>query len=145
MEMQWWIWLVFGVALILLELVLPTFFILWFGIGAVLVSLVSLLAPSLQLDMQGLLWVVFSSITTVLWFKVFRRKKPDVRWTADSVIGEVGLLTSAVSQFQKGRVRFQKPILGNEEWTCVADSDIPAGERVRLAAIEGNTARVTRA
>ena len=54
MEMQWWIWLVFGVALILLELVLPTFFILWFGIGAVLVSLVALLAPSLQLDMQGL-------------------------------------------------------------------------------------------
>ncbi|MEJ5863009.1 NfeD family protein [Pseudomonas farsensis] len=142
MEMQWWIWLVFGVALILLELVLPTFFILWFGIGAVLVSLVALLAPSLQLDMQGLLWIAFSSITTVVWFKVFR-KKPDVRWTADSVIGEVGLLTASVSPFQKGRVRFQKPILGNEEWICVADSDIAAGQRVRLAAVEGNTARVT--
>ena len=145
MEMQWWIWLVFGVALILLELVLPTFFILWFGIGAVLVSLIALLAPNLQLDMQVLLWVLFSSVTTVLWFKLFRRKKADVRWTADSVIGEVGLLTASVSEFQKGRVRFQKPILGNEEWTCIADSDIAAGERVRLTAIEGNTARITRA
>ncbi|MBK4998642.1 NfeD family protein [Pseudomonas sp. S31] len=145
MEMQWWIWLVFGLGLILLELVLPTFFILWFGIGAVLVSFIALAAPSLQLDMQVLLWVLFSSLTTALWFKLFRRKKPDVRWTADSVIGEVGLLTASVSQFQKGRVRFQKPILGNEEWTCVADSDIPAGERVRLVAIEGNTARVVRA
>ena len=64
MEMQWWIWLVFGIALILLELVLPTFFILWFGIGAVLVSLTSLAAPSLQLDMQVLLWVLLSSVTT---------------------------------------------------------------------------------
>jgi membrane protein implicated in regulation of membrane protease activity len=145
MEMQWWIWLVFGVALILLELVLPTFFILWFGIGAVLVSLIALLAPNLQLDMQVLLWVLFSSVTTVLWFKLFRRKKADVRWTADSVIGEVGLLTASVSEFQKGRVRFQKPILGNEEWTCIADSDIAAGERVRLTAIEGNTARVSQA
>ena len=145
MEMQWWIWLVFGVALILLELVLPTFFILWFGIGAVLVSLIALLAPDLQLDMQVLLWVLFSSVTTVLWFKLFRRKKADVRWTADSVLGEVGLLTASVSEFQKGRVRFQKPILGNEEWTCIADSDIAAGERVRLTAIEGNTARITRA
>ncbi|MFK3684536.1 MULTISPECIES: NfeD family protein [Pseudomonas] len=145
MEMQWWIWLVFGVALILLELVLPTFFILWFGIGAVLVSLIALLAPDLQLDMQVLLWVLFSSVTTVLWFKLFRRKKADVRWTADSVLGEVGLLTASVSEFQKGRVRFQKPILGNEEWTCIADSDIAAGERVRLTAIEGNTARVSRA
>ena len=145
MEMQWWIWLVFGVALILLELVLPTFFILWFGIGAVLVSLIALLAPDLQLDMQVLLWVLFSSVTTVLWFKLFRRKKADVRWTADSVLGEVGLLTASVSEFQKGRVRFQKPILGNEEWTCIADSDIAAGERVRLTAIEGNTARISRA
>ena len=145
MEMQWWIWLVFGLGLIVLELMLPTFFILWFGIGAVLVSLVACLAPGLPLDMQVLLWVVFSSITTVLWFKVFRKKTPDNRWTAASVIGEVGLLTASVSEFQKGRVRFQKPVLGNEEWACVADTQILSGERVRLTAIEGNTARVARA
>ncbi|CAI3809836.1 hypothetical protein DBADOPDK_05766 [Pseudomonas sp. MM223] len=54
METQWQIWLVFGIALTLLELVLPTFFILWFGIGAVLVPLISLAAPSPQLDMQVL-------------------------------------------------------------------------------------------
>ena len=90
-------------------------------------------------------WVALSSITTLLWFKVFRKKKPDTRWTADNVIGEVGLLTVAVSEFTKGRVRFQKPILGNEEWICVADAEIPSGERVRITAIEGNTARVTRA
>lgn len=145
MEMQWWIWLVFGLGLIVLELMLPTFFILWFGIGAVLVSLIAYVAPGLQLDMQVLLWVVFSSITTVLWFKVFRKKTPDNRWTADSVIGEVGMLTASVSEFQKGRVRFQKPVLGNEEWTCVADTQILSGERVRITAIEGNTARVARA
>ncbi|MGN8261055.1 NfeD family protein [Pseudomonas sp. SMSB3] len=145
MEMQWWIWLVFGIALILLELVLPTFFIIWFGIGAVLVALIAMAAPTLQLDMQVLSWVLFSSVTTLLWFKLFKPKQPDVRWTADSVIGEVGLLTASVSQFQKGRVRFQKPLLGSEEWTCVADTDIPAGERVRLIAVEGNTARVVRA
>ena len=145
MEMQWWIWLVFGIVLILLELVLPTFFIIWFGIGAVLVSLIALAAPSLHLDMQVLLWVLFSSGTTLLWFKLFKRRQPDVRWTADSVIGEVGLLVNSVSPFEKGRVRFQKPILGNEEWVCVAASDISSGERVRLVAIEGNTARVIRA
>ncbi|MFJ4395543.1 NfeD family protein [Pseudomonas sp. NPDC089396] len=145
MEMQWWIWLVFGIGLILLELVLPTFFIIWFGIGAVLVSLIALAAPSLHLDMQVLLWALFSSGTTLLWFKLLKRKQPDVRWTADSVIGEVGMLVHSVSQFEKGRVRFQKPILGNEEWVCVAAGDIPSGERVRLVAIEGNTARVIRA
>lgn len=129
MEMQWWIWLVFGIALILLELVLPTFFILWFGIGAVLVSLISLRRPQPATGHAGPAVVVLSSATTALWFNVFRRKQPDVRWTADSVIGEVGLLTAGVSEFQKGRVRFQKPILGSEEWTCIADSQIAPGER----------------
>ena len=110
-----------------------------------LVSLIAYVAPGLQLDVQVLLWVVFSSITTVLWFKVFRKKTPDNRWTADSVIGEVGLLTASVSEFQKGRVRFQNPVLGNEEWACVADAEILSGERVRITVIEGNTARVARA
>lgn len=145
MDMQWWIWLVVGFGLIVLELMLPTFFILWFGIGALLVSLIAYMAPNLQLDMQVLLWVIFSSLTTALWFKVFRKKTPDSRWTAASVIGEVGLLTASVSEFQKGRVRFQKPVLGNEEWVCVADVEIVSGERVRITAIEGNTARVARA
>jgi membrane protein implicated in regulation of membrane protease activity len=145
MEMQWWIWLVAGFGLIVLELMLPTFFILWFGIGALLVSLIAYMAPNLQLDMQVLLWVILSSLTTALWFKVFRKKTPDSRWTAASVIGEVGLLTASVSEFQKGRVRFQKPVLGNEEWVCVADVEILSGERVRITAIEGNTARVARA
>ena len=145
MEIQWWIWLVFGMALILLELLLPTFYILWFGIGAVLVSAITFLAPTLQLDMQVLLWAVLSGVTTAVWFRLFRRKKPDLRWTAGSVIGEVGLLTAGVSEFHKGRVRFQKPVLGNEEWVCIADSEIPSGERVRLTAVEGNTVRVTRA
>lgn len=145
MEMQWWIWLVAGFGLIVLELMLPTFFILWFGIGALLVSLIAYMAPNLQLDMLVLLWVILSSLTTALWFKVFRKKTPDSRWTAASVIGEVGLLTASVSEFQKGRVRFHKPVLGNEEWVCVADVEILSGERVRITAIEGNTARVARA
>lgn len=145
MELQWWIWLVLGFGLILLELVLPTFFIIWFGIGAVAVGVIAGLVPGLSLASELVIWVVLSSLTVALWFKVFKPRKADKRWTADEVIGEVGLLTAAVSEFQKGRVRFQKPILGNEEWVCIAGSDIAAGERVRIVAIEGNTVRVTKA
>ncbi|MDG9881291.1 MULTISPECIES: NfeD family protein [Pseudomonas] len=145
MELQWWIWLVLGFGLILLELVLPTFFIIWFGIGAVAVGVIAGLVPGLSLASELVIWVVLSSLTVALWFKVFKPRRADRRWTADEVLGEVGLLTTAVSEFHKGRVRFQKPILGNEEWTCVASSDIAAGERVRIVAIEGNTVRVARA
>ena len=145
MELQWWIWLVLGFGLILLELVLSTFFIIWFGIGAVAVGVIAGLWPGLSLASELIIWVVLSSLTVALWFKVFKPRQGDNRWTADEVIGEVGLLVAPVSEFQKGRVRFQKPILGNEEWICIASVDIAAGERVRILAIEGNTVRVGKA
>ena len=36
------------------------------------------------------------------------------------------------------KVRFQRPVLGSEEWVCVADSPIAAGERVKVIAVEGS-------
>ena len=37
MEILWWHWLIGGLILIGLELVIPSFTIIWFGLGAVLV------------------------------------------------------------------------------------------------------------
>jgi membrane-bound ClpP family serine protease len=41
-------------------------------------------------------------------------------------------------------VRFQKPLLGSEEWECVVDEAIAAGERVRVVAMEGSFLKVAR-
>ncbi|WP_409286740.1 NfeD family protein [Pseudomonas guariconensis] len=145
MQVEWWWWLVFGIALMLCELAVPTFFLFWFGIGAVLVSGVALLFSGLALPSQILIWLLLSVAISVVWFKVIRPKKAETRWTADAALGQVGLLTSTVDQFLKGRVRFQKPVLGSEEWVCVADDTIESGTRVRVIAVEGNTVRVSRA
>ncbi|GAB3386032.1 hypothetical protein GCM10027514_26550 [Azotobacter armeniacus] len=56
----------------------------------------------------------------------------------------MGLLVSAIAPFERGRVRFQKPILGAEEWACMAEATIPAGERVRVVSIEGSYVKVAR-
>lgn len=145
MEMQWWAWVVLGLVLTVLEMFTMSFFILWFGIGAVLVGLLSWAWPEFSLAAQLLSWAMLSSLMAMVWFKVFKNRITDSRWTADEVIGEVGLLTVSVAEFQKGRVRFQKPILGNEEWTCISDSDIPSGTRVRIVSVEGSTVRVDKA
>ena len=47
MTLEWWHWEIAGLALVLLELAVPAFFIIWFGFGAMLVGLVLLLAPGL--------------------------------------------------------------------------------------------------
>ena len=147
MTLEWWHWEIAGLALVLLERAGPAFFIIWFGFGAMLVGLVLLLAPGLTLSAQIGVWVLASVAMTVLWFRVFKRSqhKTLVGTAAGEVIGEIGLLVSAVAPFERGKVRFQRPVLGAEEWACVAESAIAAGERVRVVSVEGSYVKVAKA
>ena len=147
MTLEWWHWEIAGLALVLLELAVPAFFVIWFGFGAMLVGLVLLLAPGLALSAQIGVWVLASVAMTVLWFRVFKRSqhKTLVGTAAGEVIGEIGLLVSAVAPFERGKVRFQRPVLGAEEWACVAESAIAAGERVRVVSVEGSYVNVAKA
>lgn len=147
MIIEWWHWEIVGLALVLLELAVPAFFVIWFGFGAMLVGLALLVAPDLALSVQIGLWVLASVAMTVLWFRVFRRSqhKTLIGTAAGEVIGEVGLLVSAVAPFERGKVRFQRPVLGAEEWACMAESAIAAGERVRVVSVEGSFVKVAKA
>ena len=112
MHLEWWAWIVGGIALIVAELAIPSFFVIWFGLGALLVGLLRVFKPSFQ--------------------------KTRIGTSAGEAIGEIGLLVAAVAPFERGKVRFQRPVLGSEEWVCVADSPIAAGERVKVIAVEGS-------
>ena len=144
---EWWHWEIVGVGLVLLELVIPAFFVIWFGLGALLVGLLLLAVPDLSLPTQIVAWTAASVAMAVLWFKVFKRSqhKTLIGTAAGEVIGEIGLLVSAVAPFERGKVRFQRPVLGAEEWTCMAESPIAAGERVRVVSVEGSFVKVAKA
>jgi membrane protein implicated in regulation of membrane protease activity len=144
---EWWHWVLGGLGLVLLELAVPSFFVIWFGLGALLVGLALLTIPTLSLTAQIAAWIVASVVMVVLWFRVFKRSqhKTLIGTAAGEVIGEVGLLVSAVAPFQRGKVRFQRPVLGAEEWVCIAESAITAGERVRVVSVEGSFVKVAKA
>ncbi|MBV2194338.1 MAG: NfeD family protein [Azonexus sp.] len=140
MHLEWWAWIVGGIALIVAELAIPSFFVIWFGLGALLVGLLMLALPDLSLTAQLATWTVASLAMVVLWFRVFKPsfQKTRIGTSAGEAIGEIGLLVAAVAPFERGKVRFQRPVLGSEEWVCVADSPIAAGERVKVITVEGS-------
>jgi len=145
MNPEWWHWIVGGIALVLAELVIPSFFIVWFGLGALLTGLLTL-AFDLTVTAQLATWTLASLAMVGLWFRVFKQSFVKTRvGTADGeVIGEIGLLVSAVAPFERGKVRFQRPVLGSEEWVCLADAAIAAGERVKVVAVEGSFLKVSK-
>lgn len=145
MEIGWWHWAVGGIVLVLAELAVPSFVLIWFGLGALVVALAVAVAE-IGLTAQLALWLVVSMLLVAGWFKVF---KPNMHKTrigmADAnVVGEVGMLVRDVAPFEKGQVRFQKPMLGSDVWECIADEAIKSGERVRVLDVEGSFLKVGR-
>jgi hypothetical protein len=141
---EWWHWTVFGIALIVAELVIPAMVLIWFGLGALLVGAIVAVIPAAGLTAQLAIWGLASVGMVAAWFKVFKPNlhKTRVGMSDAAVIGEVGLLVKDVEPFRKGAVRFQKPLLGAESWECIADEKIRSGERVRVVAIEGSFLKV---
>lgn len=144
MQIEWWYWIVAGVGLLLCELAIPVFVLVWFGLSAILVGLLLTALPTSSLTAQLSLWLVLSIGLIILWFKVFRsdQHKTRIGMSDISLYGEIGLMVSAVAPFQKGEVRFQKPLLGSESWTCIADQPIATGERVKVVQVEGSLLKV---
>jgi membrane protein implicated in regulation of membrane protease activity len=141
--LEWWHWVALGLCLVIAELAVPAFFIIWFGLGAVGVGFLLLFAPGLTLAAQLLVWAAASCALAALWFRFLRPKTRTTAGTsADSVAGEIGILVSELSPQGRGQVRFQKPILGADVWECYADRHLAAGERVRVVAVEGNFIKV---
>lgn len=147
MQLDWWIWIVGGIGLILAELAIPSFFVIWFGLGALLVGLLALALPEMPLTAQLAIWTLASLAMVILWFRVFKPgfHKTRIGMADGEVIGEIGLLVSAVAPFERGKVRFQRPVLGSEEWACLADTPIAAGDRVKVVAVEGSFLKVGKA
>lgn len=145
-----WQWLAFGMLLILAEIFLPSFTALWFGVGAMIVALVSWLFPHFSLETQMVCWAVTSSIFTALWFKYFRKTMKD-RTTAgiakEAIQGEVGQVIRVPADSRHGLARFTPALLGDDEWEFIllnkqddsAATNLQIGDKIMVRDITGNT------
>ena len=81
MDIQWWHWLVAGLALLVIELAVPGMVVLWFGVAAIGIGLLLWAVPTLSLTLQLALWAVLSCVLVFAWFRVFRadHRQPSTR------------------------------------------------------------------
>ena len=113
-EMIPWLWLGIGIVLIVAELTVPSFTIIWFGLGALIVSATTWILPNLDLSWQISLWTLSSICFTSLWYICFKPKKNSFsKDQLKEAEGETGLVVKApksISDF--GTAKFTTPVLG---------------------------------
>ncbi len=136
-----WHWFVLGIALMLFELLLPSFAALWFGVAAVLVSVIFLMFPGMSFITQMVLWIILSITCTVLWFKFIKPlsiDKTKAGMARESTIGQTAIVIQVGLEHDHIRVRFTLPVLGADEWNCRTLSPVQVGDRVIVTDISGN-------
>ncbi|MFQ3345528.1 MAG: hypothetical protein ACI89A_000063 [Porticoccaceae bacterium] len=145
-ELLYWHWLVLGLLLVVGEIFIPSFTILWFGLGALVVGLVQLLIP-MPLTVQVLLWTLSSVVFTLIWFKIIKVKMAQGKTgehAHNDAIGASGLVIKLPTQSTQGRMRFSTPVMDSDEWTFSCDTDVELGDRLHIKEISGEFLVVTK-
>jgi hypothetical protein len=140
--MTWWIWLLVGLALLLIEIATPGVFFLFFGAAAIAVGVLT----ALGFEQAWLQLVVFSvlSIGSLLLFRgpLLRRMRPAAdRPVVDAIAGETAVLTEDLPAHGIGRAELRGTV-----WTAENEGDEPLarGQRARVVRVQGLTLIVRR-
>ncbi len=138
MALTWWLWLLCGFVLLLLELVTPGgFYIFFFGVGAVAVGLLASLGLAGPPWLQWLLFAVVSLGALLLFRKPLQRRTTHLpARNVDSMIGETAIVIGDIASQEIGKAE-----LRGSAWTArnTGDKVILAGQRGRVERIDGLT------
>ena len=140
MIMDYWHWWIVAVILFIVEMIAPTTFLIWLGIGAVLTGFINLAMILLQhplgIEVQGLIFVVFSLISVVIGKKIYktnsvRSENVTLNRRGEQYIGRVITLSDAVRD-GRGHVR-----IDDTSWS-VRGPDCAAQTQVQVINVDGS-------
>ncbi len=132
------LWMIAGLALLIVELVVGSFFLMWIGAGALLTALVAVFVPSAWVQ-----WLFFAlaSIVLLLATRPLARSihgRVTVPSNVDSLKGQEGQVLEEINpRLNTGRIRVR-----SDEWRARSAEIIPVGAHVVIDGIEGTTLQV---
>jgi membrane protein implicated in regulation of membrane protease activity len=129
-----WNWFILGVVLFLLEIVAPGSFMMWLGLAAILVGIISV-AVDWPWQAQLIAFAVFSVASIPAWRRLARKvekpaDRPFLNRRAEGLVGRVFTLDKPIVS-GTGTIRIDDTV-----WR-VSGPDTPAGSRVKVASADG--------
>jgi len=122
-------WFVLGLLFLLAELVIPGFFIFFFGLGAWVTALVCLIWDP-GINLQIIIFAITSVLTVIglrriIQKKFFYSKERKSEEVEDEFTGKEAVATVDFSTDKKGKVEFK-----GTTWKAESDSEIKRGQTV---------------
>lgn len=141
-ELGLWNWFVFGLALLILELLAPGFFFIWFGLAALVTGGIALLLGTVigfGWQWQIVVFLVLAVIFVLGGRRFFgssdRQDEPLLNQRGEQLIGQRATLEEAIVN-GRGRIRI------NDTTWRVKGPDLPAGTEVHVTAFDPVTLEI---
>ena len=130
---NYWFWLSLGLVLVIIEMIVPGVFFLWFGIGAFATGIIAFVIRGLAIKYLVSIFGILSVITVFLGRKYI--KKTDVIKTGinDSNAKYVGKVVKAANSFENGIGRV---FLGDTAWEAECSSDAKEGQALKVVSVK---------
>lgn len=136
-ELGPWSWWIAGLILLAAELVAPGFFLVWIGLAALIVGILSLLFWDNSFwfwQVQAILFALLAVATTFIGRKLTLQHgetdQPFLNQRAESLVGRTATLAEPIRE-GRGRIRLDDTV-----WR-VSGPDLPVGTRVKVVASSG--------
>ena len=127
-------WAVIGIALIIIELVTPSFFLVFFGVGAIVTAVTTVAGLTASLSIQLVVFCVSSVVLMVLF-----RNKIKLRFSKETLppdyIGQRVKVVRAIRKSEEGKVLYR-----GTEWIAFCESpeeEIPEDSLVEVIGSDG--------
>lgn len=126
------VWLIFFIILVIIELITVNLVTIWFALGALITSLVSLYTTDTVILLA--FFVVTSLLLLILTKPVVKKLKVKkvVATNLDQVIGKTGIVSVPIEKDQIGEVK----VLG-KTWSAYSDKEILKDKKVKILSISG--------
>ena len=143
-QFLYWHWIVFGLALVMLEMLLPGFVLIWFGAGAILVGGLLYIFPELSWQWQFFVFSIFSVMSLFGWR--FWSKNNEADDPESGVLNQrgkalIGRETLLIEPIVNGVGRIQV----DDTFWRVNGEDLENGKLVRIVDVDGATLKVEHA
>ena len=128
--------IILGLAMLLIEVHTPGFFIGVPGTVFVVIGIVFLIVPDVSVEFAAALIIITSVVATVLTMLLYKKLEGhglEATTTVDMLVGKEGIVIRRVEPDNlKGKVRIE-----GEIWSATSDSVIEKGKKVRVVKGEG--------
>jgi hypothetical protein len=129
-----WIWFILAALLLLIEVIAPGMFMLWLGLSAILVGIISAMVVW-SWPAQLIAFAVFAIAAVPIWRRLARRVEQP---------GDSPFLNRRTEGYVGREFTLDKPIVNGVGAVHIDDTiwrvsgpDCPAGSRVRVASADG--------